>query len=134
LLNLKRNFYVNKMDSPAGMKENDESLQIKLLELIEEGDPTVILSSEYIESLNELIKHEFISIENDKLKLTEKGVQAKTVGVKSLMHYNVPANEELSNDPTRTKTASVLSNRSFLIILFFMIVSLAAMLTAMSFY
>jgi hypothetical protein len=125
---------MTKMETEGSTKNNDESLKIKLLELIEEGDPTVILSSENMENLNELIKYEFISIENDRLKLTEKGRQAKAVGVKALMHENFPPKEELISNITQNKTTSILSNRSFLIILFFLLVSLVAMLTAMNFY
>lgn len=125
---------MTKMETEGSTKNNDESLKIKLLELIEEGDPTVILSSENMENLNELIKYEFISIENDRLKLTEKGRQAKAVGVKFLMQDHLPAKEKLTSDIAQSKTASILSNRSFLIILFFLLVSLVAMLTAMNFY
>lgn len=54
----------------------------ELLRLVEDGDPTVILSSHYLGSLNQLIKYELIFINKEKLQLTEKGREAKTMGIR----------------------------------------------------
>jgi len=105
----------------------------ELLQLIEEGDPTVILSSEYIEGLNDLIKHEFVYIENDRLKLTEKGEQAKIIGIQKMMTNNPPVEEHKElRDFSQTSTLSGISNHSFLIILVFFLVSILAILTLIS--
>lgn len=111
-------------------EETGEAMKDKLLLLIEEGDATVILSSKYTESLNELIKHEFISIENEALRLTDKGREAKVLGVEAMMGKTVEVEEEIKiKDFPPQKTLSGVSNRSFLILLFFFLISLLAMMT-----
>ncbi|WP_029036911.1 hypothetical protein [Salinimicrobium xinjiangense] len=122
------------MSQPEIFNEADEDLKDRLLQLVEEGDPTVILSSQYIESLNDLIKYEFISIENDRLKLTEKGLQAKTMGYKTVIGQKLVAEGEKKEDHIlQQKTSSGISNRSFLILVCFLVVSLVALLTATNF-
>lgn len=110
--------------------EKDEEVKDRLLRLIEEGDPTVILSSEYRESLNELIKFEFVSIENDALRLTEKGKEAKILGTNRLIKQSVTVEKEIKiSDFPQQKVTPKISNRSFLILLFFFLVSLLAMIS-----
>ena len=53
-----------------------------LLRLIEEGDFNSILSdNELLPKLNELIKHEFVIIKGEAVMLSEKGQEAKNIGV-----------------------------------------------------
>lgn len=112
------------------VKEGKETLEDKLLRLIEEGDATVILSSEYTESLNDLIKNEFISIENDALRLTEKGKQAKIIGVYAMTPQVTPGEEQIKKENfPQQKISTGISNNSFLIILFFFLISILAILT-----
>lgn len=113
--------------SPEG---TDEAVKDLLLQLIEEGDPTIILSSEYSRSLNELIKFEFIAIENERLQLTEKGKQAQLLGVKAVMEKKDFLNEEVKvSDSTTQKLTDGNSNQSFLIVLLFFLISLLAMIS-----
>lgn len=115
------------MRTMEALNESEPDIQDKLLQVIEDGDPTAILSSEYTDSLNELIKLEFISIENDGLQLTEKGQQARLMGVKGVMKQNLSAKEEVKISDFSQPTASKgLSNQAFLIILFFFFISLLA--------
>ncbi len=115
------------MRTMEALNESEPDIQDKLLQVIEDGDPTAILSSEYTDSLNELIKLEFISIENDGLQLTEKGQQARLMGVKGVMKQNLSATEEIKISDFSQQTASKgLSNQAFLIILFFFFISLLA--------
>lgn len=114
------------------LEEIDSDIKDKLLKVIEDGDATAILSSEYSESLNELIKLEFISIENERLQLTEKGQKAKLTGVKVAMEQNPPSTEEIKlSDFTQPQATKGISNQSFLIILFFFLISLLAMAALM---
>ncbi|NJY62756.1 hypothetical protein HC174_08295 [Salinimicrobium sp. CDJ15-81-2] len=114
------------------LEESDPDKKDKLLQIIEDGDATVILSSEYTQSLNELIKLEFVSIENEKLQLTEKGQQAKLIGVKGAMEKNPPLTEELKlSDFTQPSPTKGISNQAFLIILFFFFISLLAIAALM---
>lgn len=108
------------------LEESEPDIKDKLLQLIEDGDATVILSSEYTQSLNDLIKSEFISIENDRLQLTEKGQRAKILGIKKVSEQNPPAPEMVLNDFTPLQASKGVSNRSFLILLFFFLISLMA--------
>lgn len=115
------------MRTMEALNESEPDIQDKLLQVIEDGDPTAILSSEYTDSLNELIKLEFISIENEGLQLTEKGQQARLMGVKGVMKQNLSATEEVKLSDFSQPTASKgLSNQAFLIILFFFFISLLA--------
>lgn len=107
-----------------------EDIKDKLLKLIEDGDATSILDTEYTESLNELIKAEIISLVDDKLELTEKGQQAKLMGIKVFMEKDVPVNQEIKiTDFPEQKINSGISNQSFLIILLFFLISLVVTLT-----
>ena len=120
------------MKTMEKLEEIDSDIKDRLLKLIEDGDATAILSSEYSESLNELIKLEFISIENERLQLTEKGQKAKLIGVKGAMEQNFPLTEEIKlSDFTQPKATKGISNQSFLIILFFFFISLMAMAALM---
>lgn len=103
---------------------NDETVEDKLLHLIEQEDPTVILSTEYLESFNELMKLELVTIENEKLKLTEKGRQAKINGVKAALETTKPIEEQvkLSDFPVQKLKQGVF-NRAFLYMLFFFLIS-----------
>lgn len=60
--------------------------QDKLLQLIDEGDPSSILSEEYLKGFNELMKYELITFENDKVSLTNLGREAQKVGVLQVLH------------------------------------------------
>lgn len=115
------------------VEESEEAIKIKLLQLIEDGDATVILSSEYIESLNELIKFEFVSIDNERLQLTEKGQQAKLFGLNKFMDNNFTPREEIKiSDFPEQKVTRGISNQAFLIILFFFFISLIAIITLLN--
>lgn len=118
------------MLEPENLKGINESVEDKLLRLIEMGDATVILSPEYIESLNELMKREFITIENEKLQLTDKGRQAQIHGVKATNNPEIPVQEqvELYDFPAQ-KIGQVISKRAFIFILFFTLISLVITFT-----
>lgn len=63
------------------MKKTDE-----LLQLIENGDPTTILSEDdLVERLNFLLKWDLITITADEIRLTQKGKEAKMNGVSSVI-------------------------------------------------
>ena len=54
----------------------------RLLKLIDEGDPDVILSEEkLIPRFNELMKYDLVTLKDDKVYLTHKGREAKREGV-----------------------------------------------------
>ncbi len=55
----------------------------KLLKLIEEGNPEDILLEENLRVFNELINYELITINNGNLCLTDRGIKAKTLGVRA---------------------------------------------------
>ena len=58
----------------------------KLLDLIEEGDPDKILSEEELfPKFNQLVKYGLVVLKDDKVFLTEKGIQAKNEGVDSFI-------------------------------------------------
>lgn len=58
----------------------------KLLDLIEEGDPDKILSEEELfPKFNQLVKYNLVVLKEDKVFLTEKGIQAKKEGVDSFI-------------------------------------------------
>lgn len=101
-----------------------EEINDKLLDLIEQGDPTVILSPEHTFSLNELFKHELISINHEKLELTEKGRKAKELGVRSFLEQEeIPEQEEILI--TKKETGyEALTYRPFLTILLFVLIVL----------
>lgn len=110
-------------------EKRDEEIKERLLQLIEDGDPTIILSSEFTESLNELIKYEFVSIEDERLQLTEKGQQAKLQGLKDFLVAKAPMTEEIKlSDIPQQKLSSGISNQAFLLLLIFFSVSLLAMI------
>lgn len=119
-----------RMETLERLQDEENEMKDKLLELIEDGDATSILDTEYTESLNELIKAEFISLVDDKLELTEKGQQAKRMGIKMFMENEVPVNRDVRiTDFPEQKINSGISNQSFLIILLFFLISLVVTLT-----
>lgn len=119
-----------RMETLERLQDEENEMKDKLLELIEDGDATSILDTEYTESLNELIKAEFISLVDDKLELTEKGQQAKRMGIKIFMENEVPVNRDVRiTDFPEQKINSGISNQSFLIILLFFLISLVVTLT-----
>ncbi|GAB2776182.1 hypothetical protein [Salinimicrobium soli] len=68
-----------------------------LLDRIEEGDETKILEEKDLPAkLNELLKHDLISLAGDKLKLSEKGKQLKGKDIAFLF----PNPEEKLDIPT----------------------------------
>ena len=65
--------------------ENIES-RYRLLHLIYEGKTSDILTDQGLrESLNDLMKHELITIYNNKLKLTESGMAAMKNGINTVI-------------------------------------------------
>lgn len=103
----------------------------ELLNLIEEGNATAILSADYTSSLNELIKHELISIDKDKLTLTEKGKKARTLGIEAFLLQEKPADNQIKVSIDSGKIGIERSDSSLLIILFFLLISLLAIFTMM---
>ncbi len=78
------------------MKKTDELLQI-----IEGGDPTKILSEDdLVQRLNFLLKHELITIADDKICLTEKGKEARIKGIRTIIEEE-DLNKELSEFPKK---------------------------------
>lgn len=65
--------------------ENYAVNQEKLLRLIDEGDPSSILSEENTKGFNELMKYQLITIEDDKVSLTELGREAINEGILKVM-------------------------------------------------
>lgn len=58
----------------------------RLLHLIYEGETSGILTDQGLrESLNDLMKHELITIYNNKLKLTERGKSAMKNGINTVI-------------------------------------------------
>ncbi|MFO8147242.1 MAG: hypothetical protein ACQEWG_10370 [Bacteroidota bacterium] len=54
----------------------------RLIDLIEEGDPSKILSEEDLFTrFNELVRYGLVVLEDEKVFLTKKGIQAKKEGV-----------------------------------------------------
>lgn len=70
----------------------------RLLKLIEEGDPDVILSEEQlIPRFNELMKYDLVTLKDDKVYLTEKGKEAKREGVDKIIKRERQLRFENSN-------------------------------------
>lgn len=79
-------FYKFMNDKKAAREKKQERDYDKLLQLIEEGDPTTILSEENIsKGFNELLNHGFIVLEEGKILITELGKEAKKYGVKTVI-------------------------------------------------
>lgn len=58
----------------------------KTLKLIESGEYDLILAdNELYPKLNELIKHELVVVHNERLILTEKGIEAQKLGVEKVV-------------------------------------------------
>lgn len=106
------------------MADAEGSMTDKLLKLVEEGDATAILAREYRSSLNELIKHELISMDEDRLKLTEKGRKAMLMGADLFLMDKKPATDAPGEHSTLQKINVEGSNQSLIIILFFLLISL----------
>lgn len=78
--------------SKIAQLENYAENQQKLLQLIDEGDPSSILSEDNGRGFNELMKYQLISIKNDKVLLTDLGREAQKDGiVKVLNQLKSPA-------------------------------------------
>ena len=113
--------------------EDVKTLQDKLLCTIEEGDAVDILAEEYSESLNELMKAELIEIRNDKLELTDKGRQAKIIGVKDCLVKNPGESEKIRLEDFSENLSRDSRNRSLLIVLFFLMLSLVVIMIFLNF-
>lgn len=58
----------------------------RLIKLIDEGDPEVILAEDLlIPQFNELLKYELVQIKDDRVFLTEKGHLAKVHGLEFML-------------------------------------------------
>ena len=119
------------MEKPE-LIEDVERIQDKLLQIIEDGDAVDILAEDYAASLNELMKFELIEIHNEKLQLTEKGRQAKLKGVKDFMAPEPEQKEKIELVDFSTDVKSQAKNRSLLVILFFLMISLLSIATLMT--
>lgn len=114
------------MNNSPTVVEAPETTFEKLLDLIDQGDPTVILSSENTFNLNELFRHEFIFINMEKLELTEKGRKAKEVGVRPFLDQ-----QELSGQHqvyTSNKIDKVAFYKPFLSMIIFLLTGLLSIL------
>ena len=119
------------MEKPE-LIEDVERIQDKLLQIIEDGDAVDILAEDYAASLNELMKFELIEIHNEKLQLTDKGRQAKLKGVKDFMAPEPEQKEKIELVDFSTDVKSQAKNRSLLVILFFLMISLLSIATLMT--
>lgn len=119
------------MEKPE-LIEDVERIQDKLLQIIEDGDAVDILAEDYAASLNELMKFELIEIHNEKLQLTDKGRQAKLKGVKDFMSPEPEQKEKIELVDFSTDVKSQAKNRSLLVILFFLMISLLSIATLMT--
>lgn len=119
------------MEKPE-LFEDVERIQDKLLQIIEDGDAVDILAEDYAASLNELMKFELIEIHNEKLQLTDKGRQAKLKGVKDFMSPEPEQKEKIELVDFSTDVKSQAKNRSLLVILFFLMISLLSIATLMT--
>lgn len=119
------------MEKPE-LFEDVERIQDKLLQIIEDGDAVDILAEDYAASLNELMKFELIEIHNEKLQLTDKGRQAKLKGVKDFMAPEPEQKEKIELVDFSTDVKSQAKNRSLLVILFFLMISLLSIATLMT--
>lgn len=111
--------------------ENEEVLE-ELLLLVEEGDATAILSSQYVACLNELIKKEFVSIDQEKLQLTDKGKKARTFGFNAFLQERSTPGAPTAFATAVQKNKQEGVNQSLIIILVFMFISLLAIFSIMS--
>lgn len=69
----------------------------RIIRLIEEGDPIPLLADTgVVDCFNELLRYELIDIVNEKVILTQKGEQAKTVGLDQFLH-DLKTKEELKD-------------------------------------
>ena len=119
------------MEKPE-LFEDVERIQDKLLQIIEDGDAVDILAEDYAKSLNALMKFELIEIHNEKLQLTDKGRQAKLKGVKDFMAPEPEQKEKMELVDFSTDVKSQAKNRSLLVILFFLMISLLSIATLMT--
>ncbi|MHA6281074.1 hypothetical protein ACXYMT_12915 [Salinimicrobium sp. CAU 1759] len=117
------------MNHPNTAVEEPETKCDKLLDLIDKGDPTVILLSENTFHLNELFKHELISINMEKLELTVNGRKAKEVGVRSFLDQQKPLAPNLALTSKKADNAPLY--KPTLSILLFMLLGLLTILVWM---
>lgn len=76
----------------------------RLLHLIYEGKTSGILNDQSLrESLNELMKHELITIYNNKLRLTERGKIALKNGIHTVLNKVRPNKKVIEVEDTHPK-------------------------------
>lgn len=102
----------------------------KIIELIEKGDPVPILAEDSLtDCFNTLLKHNFIDIVNEKVILTQKGKEARTVGFEKVI-FELNLQEELKEfSPDTQKQESKVTSFCFGLCLILMVVFLAIALT-----
>lgn len=83
------------------MKTEKIDSRYRLLHLIYEGNTSGILTDQRLrDSLNDLMKHELITIYNNKLKLTERGKAAMKNGINTVITKVRPKNNiQYNEDP-----------------------------------
>lgn len=109
--------------------ENADTGPDDLLRLIEAGDAIDILSEKYTGCFADLMKYELVEIQGEKLQLTEKGRQARRSGVKNFMKPIVAEKYPTQKVPVSVDLKPEARNNSFLVILFFLLFSLLAIIT-----
>lgn len=112
----------------------------RLLKLIEEGDPDVILSEEkLIPRFNELMKYDLVTLKNEKVYLTEKGKQAKREGVEKIIkrEKRMQFQHSIVPNPLEKKTAMTFTsgyrNRKLLLISLLLLLLLVVSLVVVRF-
>lgn len=120
------------MQKSENLSNDEETVCEKLLHLIEDGDADQILSAEYTASLNELIKNEFITLEDDKVLLTAKGREAKLLGIKALIDPVNPLQDQVKISDFSEVPVKPVMNPSLIIILVFFLVSMIAIFALMN--
>ena len=110
----------------------------RLLKLIEEGDPAVILSEErLIPRFNELMKYDLVELKDERVFLTEKGKEAKREGVEKIIkrEKNAQLQNSLLANSIGKKQAVVLPEnrkRKFWMISLLLLILLAVVYIAIS--
>ncbi|UJH92463.1 hypothetical protein LZ575_08185 [Antarcticibacterium sp. 1MA-6-2] len=82
----------------------------RLLKLIEEGEADVILSEEkLIPRFNELMKHDLVTLKDEKVFLTEKGKKAKVEGVDKIINREKELQVQNSHISKRSPAITILN-------------------------